>query len=229
MWQRQAITKTDFILLLTEYSNVNNITFKRGETVVLTSHNYPKNTYADSQWLISSNEANAIIVKFLDFKLAVGVSLSIGSGVDFSESDQLLKIGTPNIHVDTNDTVTIRESSIWIWFRTNDETARVIQQTEIVIIESDDSSEGSSVNVDSVPSVSGIKLDVKHGYIGKACTTHFTIIFLRRFSPGPPVSHLYQKLDFLNNSVSKHFMEAFLKCNAFALLGFAWFSAECYK
>ena len=31
----------------------------------------------------------------------------------------------------------------------------------------------------------------------------------------------------LNKSVSKHFMEASLKLNAFALLGFAWFSAEC--
>ena len=31
------------------------------------------------------------------------------------------------------------------------------------------------------------------------------------------------KLDFLNKSVSKHFMEVPLKFNAFALLGFAWF------
>ena len=33
----------------------------------------------------------------------------------------------------------------------------------------------------------------------------------------------------LNKSVSKHFMEASLEFNAFALLGFAWLSAECYK
>ena len=31
------------------------------------------------------------------------------------------------------------------------------------------------------------------------------------------------RLDFLNKSVSKHFMEASLKFNAFALLAFAWF------
>ena len=36
-----------------------------------------------------------------------------------------------------------------------------------------------------------------------------------------PLLHL--KLDFLNKSVSKHFMEASLKFNAFALLEFAWF------
>ena len=36
-------------------------------------------------------------------------------------------------------------------------------------------------------------------------------------------SLLHLKLDFLNKSVSKHFMEASLKFNAFALLGFAWF------
>ena len=31
------------------------------------------------------------------------------------------------------------------------------------------------------------------------------------------------KLDFMNKSVSKHFMEASLKFNALTLLGFAWF------
>ena len=36
-------------------------------------------------------------------------------------------------------------------------------------------------------------------------------------------SLLHLKLDFLNKSVSMHFMEASLKFNAFALLGFAWF------
>ena len=42
-------------------------------------------------------------------------------------------------------------------------------------------------------------------------------------------SLLHLKLDFLNESVSKHHIEASLEFNAFALLGFAWFSAECYK
>ena len=42
-------------------------------------------------------------------------------------------------------------------------------------------------------------------------------------------SLLHLKLDFLNKSVSKHYIEASLEFNAFALLGFAWFSAECYK
>ena len=37
---------------------------------------------------------------------------------------------------------------------------------------------------------------------------------------------LHLKPDFLNKSVSNHFMEAFLKLNAFALLGFTWFSAK---
>ena len=36
-------------------------------------------------------------------------------------------------------------------------------------------------------------------------------------------SLLHLKLDFLNKSVSKHFMEVSLKFNAFALLGFTWF------
>ena len=42
-------------------------------------------------------------------------------------------------------------------------------------------------------------------------------------------SLLHLKLDFLNKSVSKHHIEASLEFNAFALLGFAWFSAEFYK
>ena len=43
-------------------------------------------------------------------------------------------------------------------------------------------------------------------------------------------SFLHLKLDFWNKSVSKHLIEASLEFNAFAvLLGFAWFSAECYK
>ena len=42
-------------------------------------------------------------------------------------------------------------------------------------------------------------------------------------------SLLHLKLDFLNKSFSKHFMEVSSKFNAFALLGFAWFSAEINK
>ena len=39
-------------------------------------------------------------------------------------------------------------------------------------------------------------------------------------------SLLHLKLDFLNKSVFKHHIEESLELNAFALLGFAWFSAE---
>ena len=42
-------------------------------------------------------------------------------------------------------------------------------------------------------------------------------------------SLLHLKPDFLNKSVSKRYIEASHEFNAFALLGFAWFSAECYK
>ena len=37
------------------------------------------------------------------------------------------------------------------------------------------------------------------------------------------------KLGFLDKSVSKRFMEASLKLNVYAQLGFAWLSAKCYK
>ena len=42
-------------------------------------------------------------------------------------------------------------------------------------------------------------------------------------------SLLHLKLNFLNNSVSKHFMDTSFKFNTFALFEFAWFSSECYK
>ena len=42
-------------------------------------------------------------------------------------------------------------------------------------------------------------------------------------------SLLHLKLDLLNKSVSKHYLEASFEFNAFALLGFARFFAECYK
>ena len=42
-------------------------------------------------------------------------------------------------------------------------------------------------------------------------------------------SLLHLKLDFLNKSVSGHHIEASLEFNAFALLGFAWFSAKINK
>ena len=42
-------------------------------------------------------------------------------------------------------------------------------------------------------------------------------------------SLLHLKLDFLNKSVSKHFMEASLKFDAFAQLGFAWLPPNVIK
>ena len=167
------------IYLLTEYSKIGNITLKHGETIELTSYNYPKNTYVDSRWIVSSNKTGAIVLKLLDFKLTVGVSFSIGSGVDFSESNQLLKIGTPDVHVDTNDPIVIRESLIWIWFRSNDEITKVIEQTEIVLFKSDRGSEGSSVKIDSLPSAFGIKFSVEHGDKGRTLVCHqlFIVMF----------------------------------------------------
>ena len=155
------------IILFTEYSKIDNVILKQGETIELISYNYPKNTYADSRWLISSNEALPIVLKLLDFRLTVGVSFSIGSGSDFSDSNQILKIGTPDVRVDNKTTIVIRESLIWIWFRTNDETTLVAEQTEIVLFKNDYGSEGSSVKIDSLPSASGIKFSVEHGVKGR--------------------------------------------------------------
>ena len=42
-------------------------------------------------------------------------------------------------------------------------------------------------------------------------------------------SFLHLKLDFLNKSVSKHYIEASLKFHAFFTIGICLVSAECYK
>lgn len=73
------------------------------------------------------------------------------------------------MRVDINDTAVIHESLIWIWFRTNDQVTRVIEQTEILLDGNDYGVAEFSVKIDSLPSVSGIKISLSDGDKGILC------------------------------------------------------------
>ena len=164
------------MLISTDYLYAKNITLSPGQTMELTSPNYPKSTYADSRWLIVSNReavstsnhsegstsnhteestylnhtAGAYVLTFIDFNVTFGVTLTIGSGNDFSVSSNLFKIGTKDIPINTNDTIIIKEPIAWIWLRANDPETRSQEQSVI----------DNNLKFDVSPIISGVKLQI---------------------------------------------------------------------
>ena len=136
----------------------------KGESITLLSHNYPTNSYADSQWTIASRNTGSFTLTFLDFNISVGASLTIGSGDDISESTKIITIGTPDIPIDVNNTMIVKESSIWIWYQAKDPALRDHSQTTIEL----KYEEIEELQFDaSSPSVSAIKLDLECSNTGK--------------------------------------------------------------
>ena len=139
----------------------------KGDSIDLLSHNYPKNSYADSQWTIASRNTGSFTLTFLDFNTSLGASLTIGSGVDISESTKIITIGTPDVRVDVNDTMIVKKSSIWIWYQAKDPALRDHSQTTIKL----KYEEIEELQFDaSSPSVSAIKLDLEYSNTGKFFT-----------------------------------------------------------
>ena len=133
-----------------------------GDSIDLRSHNYPKQTYADSQWIITSRNTSSFTLTFLDFNISLGASLTIGSGFIIDDFARSVKIGTPDVRVDVNDTIIMKGSTIWIWFQTKDPTLSDHTQTTVRLnlflkLEFDASS----------PSVSAIKLRLEHSDEGE--------------------------------------------------------------
>ncbi len=64
--------------------------------------------------------AEAFLLTFVDFNITFGASLTIGSGTDFEQKSQVVKIGTPDVPIDVNDTMVLTESTVWIWFQSYD-------------------------------------------------------------------------------------------------------------
>ena len=151
----------------TAYNDVNNVTLDLGDVIELSSYNYPMNTYADSRWFVTSTNGSRIILSFLDFDITFGVSLAIGSGFDFSTKNMLVKIGSPDVLISTNDTMIIKESAVWIWFKTNDPINK--DQTRVYF------DKGLDFEYDSIPSVSGMKLGIESVSKGKYSATTMTI------------------------------------------------------
>ena len=133
-----------------------------GDNIALSSHNYPKETYAYSQWIITSRNTASFTITFLDFNITLGASLTIGSGIIIDDSTKIVKIGTPDVWVDVNDTVVMKGSAIWIWFQTkdpglSDHTQTIVEVNNLVALEFDASS----------PSVSAIQLRLEHSDKGE--------------------------------------------------------------
>ena len=89
---------------------------------------------------------------FIDFNVTFGVTLTIGSGNDFSVSSKLFKIGTKDIPINTNDTIIIKEPIAWIWLRANDPETRSQEQSVI----------DNNLKFDVSPIISGVKLQIEN-------------------------------------------------------------------
>ena len=140
---------------LPEYNNIKTYTLAIGETIEMKSHNYPRNTYADSRWSLNSRNTSSFILTFLDFDITFGVSLTIGVGSNFSHDTALIKFGSRDIAINVDDMLLLKESSVWILFQTNDRQAGALEQTQINFLGDD------SINADSFPSISGVKLRIE--------------------------------------------------------------------
>ena len=121
-----------FYFKTTGYLLVKSISLNEDEGVDLSTHNYPNNTYADSKWIVTSTENTTTIVKFLDFQLSFGASLTVGAGSNFSYHTYIFKIGTTDISVHINDTLVIKETSFWIWFQAKDPTGTAARFTSLL-------------------------------------------------------------------------------------------------
>ena len=157
-----------------DYKSITTITLPHLGMVELMSHNYPVDSYADRKWIIKSRNTGSLMLTFLDFNVSVGSSLTIGTGSNFSDYSYHFKIGSPDIQILEYDTLIIKGSTIWIWFRTFDPTAT--ESSTHIWIDSDD--DILLLFDESVPPANGFHLSVK--YIDQGC---FSVNWLMGYSP----------------------------------------------
>ncbi len=142
---------TNFVY--TVYDDVQTITLDDEDPVELSTPNYPGRTHADCKWILINKLAGALVLTFVDFNITFGVSLTIGSGNDFEQKSQVVKIGTPDVPVDVNDTMLLTSSTAWIWFQSYDSMAKLDDR-----FYSPRSS--TFLRYKQHPSVSGVKLQI---------------------------------------------------------------------
>ena len=144
-----------FIFDLTGYGNVQNIHLQRGESLHISTLNYPRDTYADSKWIITSAPHLKLIISFIDFNITFGVSLTVGRGDTFDKNSKIIAVGSKDVVINPKDVVLTNQTVIWIWFQISDPSTKL--QSEHTI---DLHQVNSNLNFESYPSVHGIKLQL---------------------------------------------------------------------
>ena len=132
---------------------MSNLYIHSGERLELSTVNYPRDTYSDSKWIITSSPHAKLIVNFVDFIRSFGVSLTIGWGDTFHRKSKIITVGSKDIPINQNDAVIINQTVIWIWFQTNDPSINLESEHTINLHLAE-----SVLHFDSSPSVPGMKL-----------------------------------------------------------------------
>ena len=136
------------MLAITDYHITKFFEVYLGISVILSSHNYPSSTYADAQWVVTSTDMGAYQITLTDFNISTfAASLTVGNGSDFQR--KLLSFGSRDLVIPTNETVIIKETTVWIWFHVNDPAKKTYTQ-----------SSNSHLTFDSFPSANGIQIIV---------------------------------------------------------------------
>ena len=142
------------------YEEAKTITLEDDDPVELSTLNYPGRTHADCKWILINKFAGSFLLTFVDFNITFGASLTIGFGADFEQESQVLKLGTPDIPIDVNDTMLLTTSTVWIWFQTNDPMARLNDRLYYAF-------DYIALRYKQYPSVSGVKLQMSSADFNK--------------------------------------------------------------
>jgi hypothetical protein len=124
----------------------------------LTTHLFPRSTVADARWIVSSLSDGVFIVSFMEFRIALGVSILFGYGQSISHQTELVKIASRDVNMSHTDNISFQLSEMWIWFRAAGQNTVAEQQHT-----------ADSIQLISAvkPTVNGISLRIEHTRYGK--------------------------------------------------------------
>ncbi len=135
--------------------DIQTIALPEGNAVNLSTVNYPQKTYSDRKWIVTNNNKGSLMLRFVDFNISFGSSLTIGSGIDFNNDHELIKFGSPDIHVLVDDILTFTDSVICIWYQANDPSSKLISHMDYYLYYFD------LETIDSYPSTNAIKIQLE--------------------------------------------------------------------
>ena len=120
----------------------------------MVSLNFPKSTYADRKWVLTSENTESMALIFEDVHIGIGASLTVGVGANFSDGTEILRIATSDVPISASEPVFVQLQQIWIWFKTDDPATRAENEAQIT------TGGGIELEYESIPSVPGIRLRV---------------------------------------------------------------------